>query len=434
MTKEMEDSKMRTSKSKEELHSDSLIYDYLEPILESAIKRSSILLNPIRKEMSFFADKNANVLQTNIIGKQLLVNKQMESNILEAIGVEKGELLEKFKQSDYFKQFGQLQLRDQLLFAIPLIILSKKFYEREKMNESKFFYASAFYKPYATVVFKYFGKYEVNEDQMRYTIENLSERYDIKKQGTLIGVISKMAESSYENYIIGMTKSSLTDKDLHIIFQSGIYSRLNNFVQPIFGEYQNNKGKRLYFEDPTFEGTGDSEGEEFDKDIQSDSSIKDNLIKKAVMEITKKQPDEKLLEIAAKFGFVGTGATMGQYKFSGMYTNVLRSTISEMIEKYYKKLPLLIEGIIGSFLFEINPATGEKYSARDLKTAVFASNVTKIFAKSPNAKNENVLKVREMMNDILENVSNEYINWGSTKKSALKKAVHFYLVLIIQKG
>jgi hypothetical protein len=426
--------KMRTSKNKEELDSDSLIYDYLEPILESAMKRSSILLNPIRKEMSFFADKNANVLQTNIIGKQLLFNKQMENSILEAIGIDKGELLEKFKQSEYFKQFGQLQLRDQLLFAIPLIILSKKFYEREKINESKFFYGSAFYKPYATVVFKYFGKYEVNEDQMRYTVENLSERYDIKKQGTLIAVMTKMAESSYENYIVGIGKRAITDKDLHIIFQSGIYSRLNNFVQPIFGEYQNNKGKRLYFEDPTFEGTGDSEGEEFDKDIQSDSAIKDNLIKKAVMEITKKQPDERLLEIAAKFGFVGTGATMGQYKFSGMYTNVLRSTISEMVEKYYKQLPLLIESIIGSFLFEINPVTGEKYSAKELKTAVFASNVTKIFAKSPNAKNENVLRVRDMMNDILENVSTEYINWGNTKKSALKKAVHFYLVLIIQKG
>jgi hypothetical protein len=424
---------MRTSKSKIELESESVIYEYLSPILDEAAKRSSILLNPIRKEMAFFADKNSNVLQTSIIGKQLLFNRQMENNILEAIGIDREELLEKFKQSSYFKQFGQLQLRDQLLFAIPLIILSKKFLDKGKLQESQFFYVSAFYKPYATVVFKYFGKYEVNEDQMRYTVENLSERYDIKKQGSLIGVINKMAESSYENYITS-APSEFTDKDLHVIFQSGIYSRLNNFVQPIFGEYQNNKGKRLYFEDPTFEGTGDSEGEEFDKDIQSDSAIKDNLVKKAVMEMTKKQPDERLLEIAAKFGFVGTGATVGQYRFSGMYTNVLRSTISEMVDKYYKDLSVLIESIVGSFLFEMNPVTGEKYSARDLKTAVFASNVTKIFAKSPNAKNENVLRVRNMMNDILENVSTEYINWGNTKKSALKKAVHFYIVLIIQKG
>jgi hypothetical protein len=425
---------MKETYTKDELESLSLIYDAVYPDIQSAVKRGSILFNPIKKELSVFADKNANVLQTNIVGRQLLFNKQTEDKILQAIGINTKELLKVFKESEYFRQFGQLQLKDQLLFAIPLIMLSKELYVKGKVAESQFIYMSAFYKPYATVVFKYFGKYDVNENQMRYTVENLSERYDIKKQGTLYGVIGKMAESSYENYIVNSSTETLTDKELHVIFTSGIYSRLNSFIQTLFGEYQKNKGKVLYFEDPTFEGSGDSEGETFERDIQSDAAVKDQLTKKATMILAKKLPDDKLLDMAAKFGFVGTGATYGQYSYSGRYTDILKNTILEAVEKYYKELPLLIESIIGSFLFEINPNTKQKYTAKDIKSATFISASTSTFRRSPNTKNENTLRVRNMINDILENVSTDYITWGTTKKSGLKYAFHFYLLMIIQKG
>jgi hypothetical protein len=425
---------MKETYTKEELESLSLIYDNFYNDISLAVKRGSILLNPVRKELSLFADKNANVLQSNIVGRQLLFNKQTEDKILQAIGIDTKELLSTFKKSEYFKQFGQLQLKDQLLFAIPMIMLSKEFYKKGKEAESQFFYMSAFYKPYATVIFKYFGKYEVNEDQMRYTVENLSERYDIKKQGTVFAVIAKMAESSFQNYIINSQGDMLTDRELHVIFTSGIYSRLNSFVQTIFGEYQKNKGKRLYFEDPTFEGSGDSAGETFEKDIQSDAAVKDQMIKKAVMSLTKKLPDEKLIEMAAKFGFVGTGATSGQYQWSGLYSNILRNSINEMIEKRYKDLPLLVESMIGSFLFQINPNTKQKYTAKELKTAVFISASTQTFRRASNTKDENALKTKELIKSILEDVSSDYVNWGDTKKSALKYALHFYILMIIQKG
>jgi hypothetical protein len=425
---------MKETYTKEELEALSLIYDEVYPKIQEAVKRGSLLLNPVKKELSLFADKNANILQTNIIGKQLLFNKQTEEKILNAIGIDPKRLLELFKESEYFKQFGQLQLREQLLFSIPLIMLSKEFYDKGKLAESQFLYMSAFYKPYATVVFKYFGKYEVNEDQMRYTVENLSERYDIKKQGTLYGVIGKMAESSFDNYIASSKTKTFTDRELHVIFTAGIYSRLNSFVQTIFGEYQKNKGKKLYFDDPTFEGSGDSAGETFERDIQSDSAVKDQLTKKAVMILNKNLPDEKLLEMAAKYGFVGTGATYGQYSYSGVYTSILRNVVLEIIEKYYKDLPILIESIIGSFLFEMNPSTGQKFTAKDLRTAMFINHSSQTFRRSPNTKNENTLRVRNMIAEMLENVSTEYVNWGTTKKSALKYALHFYLLMIIQKG
>jgi hypothetical protein len=427
--------KQKTS-SKEELESLTVLFEYLDPIIREAAKRKSLVINPIKREVQNFADKNANVLQTNIVGKQLIMNKSTEQAIIDAIGLDKNTLLEKFKESEYFKQFGTLQLKDQLLFAIPLIMLSREFYLNDKEEESKFLYMTAFYKAYATIVFKYFGKYEVNEDQMRYTVENhLTERHDIKKEGTLFGVLVKKAESSYNNYMTESKRmSKLTDRELHVIFTSGIYSRINDFVQSMFREYDKNKGKYLAFEANTFEGTDDSAGEVFDKDIKSDAAIKDNMVKRAVSGIIKKPIDENLIDIAAKFGFIGTGATLGSYKYSGMYNNVLKNTVLETIEKRYRDLPLLLESIIGSFLFEINPETGKKFSAEELRTGIFVNISQKTFAKSPNSKNENILKVRELMEEILLDCSTHYIDWGTTKKSALKKALHFYFVLRIQKN
>jgi len=420
--------------TKEELESGTDLFDYLDPIIKAAFKRKNMMLNPVKKEIELFADKNGNVLQTNIIGKQLLFNKSTEESILTAIGIDPKELLGIFKKSEYFKQFGNLQLKDQLLFSLPLIMLSREFYLEDKTAESQFFYFSAFYKPYATIVFKYFGKYEVNEDQMRYTIENLSERYDIKKQGTLFGVLAKMAESSYNNYIVGSKDTKLTDREIHVIFTAGIYSRINSFVQSITSEYHNNKGKYLSFEKSTFEGTDDSEGEIFDREIQSDAAVKNSMVKKAVSSINRKPIDESLIDVAAKFGFIGMGATAGTYKYSGMYNNILKNTITEIMERHYKDLPLLFESIIGSFLFEINPETGKKFTAKELKSSIFTNISQKTFAKSPNTRNENILRVKAMVEEMLSNCSTEYINWGETKRTSLKKALHFYFVLVIQKG
>ncbi len=421
--------------SKEELESITDVYDHFGGVIREAARRRQLVVNPIKAEIQRVADKNANILQTKILGKQLLFGEEVKNKILDAIGIDQEEMMRVLKNDEYFKQFGEFKLRDQLLFAIPMIMLSREFYLEDRIPESQFFYMAAFYKPYATVVFKYFGKYEVNEDQMRYTVENLSERYDIKREGTLFAVLVKMAQSSYNNYIaVPKSKKTFTDRELHVIFTSGIYSRLNNFMQAIYGEYDKNKGKYLPFEDPTFEGTDDSEGEVFDRDIRSDSAVRDSAVKRAVSSIIKKPIDEQLVELSAKFGFVSSGAKFGSYKYSGMYTDVLRSTVLEVVERKFRELPELFENIIGSFLFETNPETGKKFTAEDIRTAVFVSHSQRNFSKSPNTKNQSNLRVREMIEEFLIDCSEKYPTWGNTQKAGLRKAVHFYFILTIQRG
>ncbi len=420
----------------DDLESLTDMHDHLKDDIDEAVSRRNLVLNPVRSEIQRMADRNANILQTNIIGKQLLFNDETRNRILEALGVDLKGLELVFKNSEYFKQFGDLKLKDQLLFAVPMILMSRELHIAGKEQEAQFFYMTAFYKPYATVIFKYFGKYEVNEDQMRHTVENeLSERYDIKKEGTVFAVLAKMAESSYNNYIVErQSRGRMTDRELHVIFQSGIYSRINNSIQTIFSKYQESKGKYLPFEQPTFEGTDDSEGETFDRDIVSDAAVRDSMVKKAVSAIIRKPIDEQLIDVAAKFGFVGTGAKSKNYKYTGSYNDVLRTTILEVVERKFREIPELFENMIGSFLFEISQETGKKFSAENLKTAMFVSHSQRNFSKSPNTKNKSNLRVREMVEKFLVDCSERYVSWGPTMRASLKKALHFYFVLVIQKG
>jgi len=418
--------------TKAELEKATNINDIIRPKVQAAVSKKMILLRPLMQEFTVFADKNADILQTNIVGKQLLFNNDMQDKILRLFSLTKKEIDKAITSSPYFEKFGNFQLKDQLIFAIPLLLAAGEFYKLHKTKEAEFLYMSAFYKPYASVVFRHF-KYGVNEDQMMYTIEHLTERFDIKKQGSILGVLEKMARSSYDNYIEDLATDVVSDKIIHLVYTAGIQSRISSFMKSVYNEYKKNKGKYLPFESGTFEGTDDSEGETFDRDIKSDTAIKSRMIKKTLGVLLKNPIDEALIDIAGRYAFVDKTQSYGSYKYSGLYTDILKNTIEEIVDNKYRDLHIFIESIIASFLYNKNSVTGTKYTAKDLKSPVFITASLKIF-KSPNTRDTNMLKVKSMLTSFLEAYSVEYLNFGKTQKAKLKNAVFFYFVLVIQKG
>lgn len=189
--------------TKEELESARGIYDSLKDHLHSKAVDQSIF-RKIQKVLAGILDKNSNVLQTNIVGRQLLINQKDETAILDILGVSANDVKKLIKDSVYFQKFGELRLTDQLSFAIPLLIMSIEYKRLKKDSEAEILYFMTFLKPYASRVSQHW-KMGVNEPQMLYTIESLSDRFDIKKQGTLFGVLLKSSKNSFENYIPDLT-------------------------------------------------------------------------------------------------------------------------------------------------------------------------------------------------------------------------------------
>lgn len=417
--------------SKDELNiieSETSIYDKFDPIIKKKVKEIGTW-NKLLSIIRAFMLKNQEKLSTDIVGKQILVNEKMEKDILDALDIEKDDVKKAILDSTYFKGFGkQLQLTDQLCLGIPLILASLEYKRLDKHEESKLCYLLAFYKPYASRESQFF-KFGVNEGQMMYTVEHLTDRFDLKTYKTVANVISKRADSSYLNYIEPVKKTDkLTDKELHVIYSSGIASRVNSFLNVIAEEYKKNSGKSINFEDSAIKGFDkDEDAEEYmDNDINSDVAIKNNEVNKVMNAIGQGKVDKGLVQIAAQFGFGSS---------SIQYTQILTSVIEEATDKMYSELPLFFNSLIGSFLFRMNPKTKTRYTISDYRSPVFiAAGVDILAGKKPNIRDKDMLKARELLKKMLSEHSIDYLNFGDTYKRKLEKALACYWVLLIKKS
>ena len=410
--------------TKEELESAHGIYDALKDgIHEKATDHS--IFRKIQKVLAQILDKNSNVLQTNIVGRQLLINQRDEKEFLDILEINPEDVKKLIKASPYFQKFGELRLTDQLSFAIPLLILSIEYKRLKKDSEAEIMYFTTFLKPYASRVSQHW-KMGVNEPQMMYTVESLSDRFDIKKQGTLFGVLLKASKNSFENYIPElMSRNTVFDSELHIIYNSGVASRVNSFLASIYNVYKGNAGKKLDFEDTSYSSTDeDGNSEQVSKEIESIAAIKTSMVRKVVNRLNTDPIDVKMLAIAAQKGFKDP---------SPLYQNTLKTCVSQITDKMYDSLPTFYSALFGVFFDSVNPVTDRKFTAKDVKTVLFIKICDEIFRK-PNTKDENILTVKNLVREMLEKCTDVYGRYKTSSKNKIENALFSYFVLMARKG
>lgn len=415
--------------SKEELESLTTLSDKYSPMLAAKAKKPVTFIM-IKNELTKLLEKNREALQTNIVGRQVLISQKDEDGFLAAIGIDRTEMEDDIKNSPYFAKFnetGRFSLLPQFVFAFPYMLMA---YEYKKLNKDQYArvcYMITFFKPYASRISLLFGKYPVNEDQMLYTIEHMTEKSDLKKLGTIFEVISKKSDASYDNYYGAKdNKYVLTDADLGTIYTSGIATRINNFLLDVSTKYRDNKGKYMAFEVNSSK-FDDDEGESdiVDADIASDAAIRTDIVSKAMNKATMQPIDLKLIRAISKMCL----SSDSQY-----YQNMLTQTITNIVENMHKDLPEFFTCMVNSFLFTQNSATGEKYSMADFRTMTFVAVMNKKVYNNPNTNDINILKVKELLNKMLEDYCDEYASALNTKKRLIRNAVFMYWVCFLQKA
>ena len=76
-------------------------------------------------------------------------------------------------------------------------------------------------------------------------------------------------------------------------------------------------------------------------------------------------------------------------------------------------------------------ATKMKYKATEIKSPVFVTASLKIF-KSPNSKDPNTLRTREIIQELLETCSEDYLKFEKNSRRNMKNALFFYLILVLK--
>lgn len=403
------------------------IYDEMDANIKKKVKEPLTATKLIRLTQDFMS-KNDYALTSNIVGRRVSVNEKFENAIFDIFDLDRKEVKETIMNSKYFRlMFGyELQITDALTVASPLIIAAIEYKLIKKQEMSDLCWLLAHFKPYSSREAFYF-KYGVREQQMLYTVENsLSERYDLKKYGTIINTIQKRAASSYNNYITPLTANDkITDKRLYVAYTSGIAGSMKNFIDGIAAEYRKNEGKSLDFEasaKAVYDKDADSSDFD-DADIESDTAVKSRVVNKVILRVVNDPIDRGLVRLAAQQGFESG---------SQNYYDMLYNAISEITDKMFNQLDPFFTSFISAFLFTDSP-DGKHYGINEFKSPIFLRVGVDILAgKKSNIRNQNMIRCRAIFKQMLENHSLEYVDYRDSMRRKFEKALAAYWVYLIK--
>jgi thymidylate synthase ThyX len=350
--------------------------------------------------MNRYFDKNSEILFDVKLTKQLLFSDMDKSIVFELTGLSIDEVKKTIKESKFIKDSWQI-MNEPLNIAFVLEI--KYFYDNKMQNElemtliyySCYFYSSLFYK---------FFPYAPNENIMNYTINNLSNKYKIKKLGSLFKCLEDTVKISHEKYATKLDKG--TDEDLAQYILC-LKTRVNEFIKNIANEFYKNEKEKNYI---NFEEDDYSEDNYHIADNNS-FAIK-RITDKVLLNLTQNGPDMR---------FVQAAANMNQISVS-----VFRNAILNIMEKSPSEIRELINLILQVYLFD------DKNSVDEIRSKKFIVHAIDLYKKS-NTNDELVIKIKSILDQWLKENSD---NYAKTQRKAtltnFRRALYYFFIFTIQ--
>ena len=385
--------------------------------------------------MQFIMDKNSETLNSYILGRRLLINDKETNKLMEILGITKKEVDDIMDMSPVFDQYSADTKRKPMYLNLPLLVFAIDLYKLKKIEDAFFVYFIMFLRAYASKIFLIIRNWSEGADTqaMQYTVEyELDSRYDLKKYGSIIDTLMKSATASFEHYMPDLVKE--TPKDIFMandVITSGIYTRTSSWIKKVAEIFFKVKAQKKYLDFENSSGISsdeETEGASYQIEIDSIAAFKQNLVNKVMMKISSTPIDDKLVELSVKKAYPGTSNPR-----NSIYFDVVKSSIKVVCSSKIKQLPTYFEAILASFFYNLDRFTGKKHISSDVKSVLFIENC-KYFFNSPNSKDVNILKVREITTDYLNELSEYYqTHTSNDSRRNLRTAVFCYFVYLIFK-
>jgi len=286
-----------------------------------------------------------------------------------------------------------------------MIFIIKYFQDNKKEREMKMsilYFALALY---SSVIRKCF-KFEPNPNIMEYTINSLSNRYDIKKYGTIINVLQKLSYGCHETY-----KDYLDDKDfcdLHIKdYLNNMYVRINNFVKEILTVYIKNKENKNYM---------NTEREKTD----AEDFYETNNISNKIYQMTEKVANT-IITSNLNVNIVEMSA-----KMSNVSISEVRNVITRILEKDDKRIKEFIALFLHQYLVV------DKHPEATFSSPNYLVYVNKIYGKS-NTNDKGVIRMKEILDEWLKENSEKYLKTQRVASLiAFRKSIMLFFCIATQ--
>lgn len=261
---------------------------------------------------------------------------------------------------------------------------------------------------YQYMFHKYYPTFDPTESVMMYTLSNLSQRFKIKKFGTILATITDITSTCYDTHKDRLIEGS----DLNIAkFINDVASRLNSFMRKLANEYNENYKEQRYLQLDKEDFSDESYHE-----ADSDSFAINRISNKVLTNLVINGPDRKLVELAAKN--------------SAVSVNMLQTAIMTLItENNRDDITRIIECLLALYL---NNNPNKNVSIKDVGTNKFYVYCMSVYRQS-NTNNPNIIEIKNILDRWIEDVDlrSKVSTVGSL--SNYRKAMYVFFIFTIEK-
>lgn len=327
-----------------------------------------------------------------------------------ALGITEAEIQAELNKTYYanLSSFNPAAAKDP--FTVTQLMVIRYYIMKNQMKDAELasIYLAFSGKFYPSLHYKFFPKVQPSEYRhvMEYVINNeLSQKYDLKREGSLFGAVKSICNTWIESYK-NKFKSSEDDDCVYVIQQ--LHDRLSSFMKNIAEIYYRvyeDKDKYLTYDADNFSD------ENFH--LADNNSLKTSrYIEVAMNYITTNGVSYKYCKMAAD---------------KNVHVDEIKSII-ESIQDDRGNLPLIKE-LISCIVIDYVNTTGDS-NFKDI-----GSFLTYSIASKPNSKDPNVIRQDQLIEKFLDENSSAYRKRKSrpdTKNSYKKSIIKYYALIISQ--
>lgn len=377
--------------------SNAFIVSKIEERLKSSIAKNTTKIVPTVKK---YIDRNNNILFDIGPTKRLLFLETDKEFVYDLTSIQQKEMDQLIKESPYIDKKWKISGNSFNMLCV-LGIRELALTGKRKELEALLMYLTL--AMYSSVHFKFFPKGEPNANIMAYTVNNLSNKYLIKQEGSLFKAIYKTAVKSHQTYEKDLKEG--TDEAL-ANYVNNLRIRLDNLIKNIAIQFYKNHEEGNYL---------NKEADNYDEDeyhITDNSSFAINRIADAViMRFVSRGIDQALAKKVANMNSVSVSA--------------IRNALNDLLNAKGNEIKELISSILQLYLSD---GSNKVETVSGMNFIIFCMS---IYSKS-NTNDEAINRIKQLLDKWLEECSPQY---RATERlatlSAYRKAIYTYFVFLI---
>ena len=357
-----------------------------------------------RMQFSKFVDRRTKELFCTGPSYRIPFGAQDADDLFDAVGISRMDVKKAIAQTYYWDiaAFNPRYAKDEVTILLTCILRYYMEKKDEKAVQMTTTYLGFSGKFYPSIHYAIFPKAEPAkyEHVMDYVVNNLSNKYDIKREGHVIGTIRSIGDSWIKAY--PKKFKDFDDEDVTYLIQQ-FHNRIKSFIKNIASLYYKAYENKDYI---TFDS--ESQSDENFKLSDSDSLKAERSIESAMTRINSMAVDYRFCKMSSD---------------SLVKTDETKSIIESIIgnNRNQPEIKELVRLLVYTFF-----ASGTSKDVSDIKFITFS------VAPKPNSKDKHINRIKEIVESWLMQ-SERYRRRKSrtATKNSYFKSILMYFTLII---